>query len=133
MDKQFGRGTGRGTMRRNRTDASSRQRSNGRGGHPPADLLLNVRGYQLLKVREGAGLSRPKLSRRMRIDERCDEVASSPNTLLRYEDAYMVKPVVVEAYRFAIGEGLFDALLQLVREAEAAATERHERSRNRRG
>lgn len=130
MDKQFGRGSGRGTTRRNHTDTSSRSRGS---GHPPADLLLNVRGYQLVKVREGAGLSRPKLSRRMKLDERCDEVACSPNTLLRYEDEYTVKPVVVEAYRFAIGEGLFDALLQLVREAEAAATERHERSRNRRG
>ncbi len=47
-----------------------------------------------------------------------DPIPCTPNTLLRYEDMVAVKPIVVEAYRDAIGKDIFDALLDEVRQAE---------------
>lgn len=95
----------------NKGDAQPRRR---RGS--VADSLLDVSGWHLLRVREMAGWSRDKLSERMRYSGVVSvPVPASPNTLLRYESRRVVAPLVVTAYREAIGEGLFDALLDRAR------------------
>ncbi|MBS1911687.1 MAG: hypothetical protein JST22_06860 [Bacteroidetes bacterium] len=107
-------------MRRNEKQDTPRQAR--------AATLLNVRGRDLLYVREEAGYSRARLSQRMRRDDDHDAIPSSPNTLLRYESTIgEVKPLVAAAYRRAIGEELFDALLERLRLREEEYRKEHER------
>ncbi|HVZ38676.1 MAG TPA: hypothetical protein VHI13_05325 [Candidatus Kapabacteria bacterium] len=78
--------------------------------------LVGMHGWLLMRIRERAGWSRPRMAAMMERTRQWEGDPVTVRSLLRYEDMNEVPPLFAKRYRDLIGHEVFDRLYEHLRD-----------------